>query len=464
MRVSPTFSLICLYLSSLCVTSAERIIHKDVAIVGGGAAGVWAATLLEQMGKSFVVVEKEAHFGGHTETYTIPGTDTTLDYGVQGYSPLVDGSYDVIERFFGAYDVPISYIHRTETSGGTARYFDFRTYQELKNFTYSTDLSSYTTQVDKYPYLNFQVQTPSPIPSDLTLSFGDFVKKYSLQSSVFDIYYQAEGLGDTLSLPAYYVLREMNAAHLLALQPSSPGLLVTTAGDNQEPYIKAQAKFGTDALVGSTVQSAHRNESGVELTVNTPSGPLIVRTPKLLVTIPPTTSNMEPFDLDNSESNLFSKFAYSGWYVALVNITGLPVNASFQNAGTDTLYNLPQLPAVYQITTTKVSGIYLVRYGSAGYMSTNDVRADMVSSVEKIRAAVTPNAGYLAAPDILAFGNHLPYTLHVTSADLAAGFDNQLWGLQGHRSTWYSGATFTGSSSTDVWNATEAIVASMLAV
>lgn len=280
---------------------------------------------------------------------------------------------------------------------------------------------------------------------------------------MFDIYYQAEGLGDTLSLPAYYVLREMNAAHLLALKPSSPGLIVTTAGDNQEPYLKAQAKFGTDALVGSVVQTAHRNSSGAELTIKTPSGPLIIRTPKLLVTIPPTKQNMEPFNLDGSESELFTKFDYSGWFVALVNITGLPVNASFQNAGSDTLYNLPRLPALYQITATKVRGIYLVRYGSPGYMSTGDVQADIVSSVEKIRAAVTPNAGSFAAPIILAFGNHLPYTLRVTSADLAAGFTNQLWGLQGHRSTWYSGATFTGSSSTDVWNATQAIVASMMA-
>ena len=450
-------------LSSVCLSSTEQTIQRDVAIIGGGAAGVWAATLLEQMGKSFVIVEKETQFGGHTETYTVPGTNTTLDYGVQGYSPLVNGSYDVIEQFFGAYDVPISYIHRSETSGGIARFFDFRTYQELKNFTYSTDLSSYTTLVDNYAYLDFQIQTPSPTPSDLTLPFGDFVKKYSLQSSVFNIYYQAEGLGDILSLPAYYVLRELNAAHLLSLSPSSQGFVVTTAGDNQEPYLKAQAKFGTDALVSSVVQSAHRDDNGVDLTVTTPSGLLTVRTPKLLITIPPTTSNMQPFDLDGTESNLFSKFTYSGWFVALVNITGLPVNASFQNAGTDTLYNLPPLPALYQITTTKVNGIYLVRYGSPGYMSPDDVRVDIVSSIEKLRSTVTPDAGSSAAPTILAFGNHMPYTLRVTSADLAAGFPNPLWGLQGHRSTWYSGATFTGSSSTDIWNATAAIVASMLA-
>ena len=258
-------------------------------------------------------------------------------------------------------------------------------------------------------------------------------------------------------------MRELNAAHLLALSPTSPGLVVTADGFNQEPYLRAQVQFGTDALVNSTVQRAQRDGNGVTLTVQTPSGQLTIKAPKLLVAMPPTTANMEPLGLDSTESKLFSKFAWSGWYAGLVNVTGFKPGEGFQNAGRDTLYNLPPLPAPYQISLSKVSDIYLVRYGSPGFMRGDEVQADMVSTVERICAAVVPNAGHLPPVELLAFANHLPFDLHVKASDLAAGFNNRLGGLQGHRSTYYSGATFFGASSTDIWNATKAVVANTLA-
>ncbi|MCJ1420227.1 hypothetical protein MMC32_006584 [Xylographa parallela] len=446
----------------LGVATATQTIEKDVVIIGGGAAGIFAATLLRSKGTSFAVIEKKPQFGGDTMTYTIPGTNKTVDYGVQGYTPLVDGSYSVAEQFFNAYDVPTIFVHRSETSSGTTRYFDFRTIEELTNFTFNTNLSAYTTQANKYPWLGYQTQTPTPIPSDLLLSFGDFVEKYSLQSSIYNIFYNVEGCGDVLSLPAYYVLRELNAAHLLALSPTSPGLVVTTEG-NQEAFLRAQAQFGTDALVNSTVQSAQRDGNGVTLIVKTPSGQQTIKASKLLVAMPPTPMNMAPLALDSTESGIFSKFAWSGWYSGLVSVTGFPPGEGFQNAGLDTLYNLPVLPALYQLSPTNATNIYLVRYGSQATGSDDAVKADILSTVERVRAAVLPNAGNLPPVEMLVFSNDSPFNLHVSAAALAAGVNNQLGGLQGHRSTWYSGAAFFGASSADIWNATQAVVADLLA-
>ena len=48
-------------------------------------------------------------------------------------------------------------------------------------------------------------------------------------------------------------LRELNIAHLIALDPSSKGLIITTAQNNQEAYLRAQAQFGQNAFVVTAV-------------------------------------------------------------------------------------------------------------------------------------------------------------------------------------------------------------------
>lgn len=444
-------------------TATSPTLEREVVIIGGGAAGVYAAMQLRAQGVSFAVVEKNLEFGGQTETYTVPGTNTTINYGVEAYTPLVDGSYTVTEDFFAIYDIPIFYVHESETDTALTRYFDFRTAKEISNFTYDTNLTAYAAQADKYPWLGYQTETPTPIPSDMLLTFSEFIEMYSLQSSVYNIFFNVEGLGDVLSLPAFYVLRELNVAHLLGLQPSSNGFIMTKKQNNQEVYLRAQADFGPDALVNSTLKSARRDGSGIRLLVNTPSGQTTISTSKLFVAMPPIASNMAPFDLDSIEAGLFNKFAWSGYYAALVNVTGLPTENGFQNAALDTQFNLPPLPAVYSMSATEVADIWLVRYGSQGSMSPDEVQVAILSSVSRIREAIVTNAASLAAVEILAFANHQPFNIHVSAEDINNGFYNNLAALQGHRRTWYSGATFFGASSSDIWNATQGVVAAMLA-
>jgi len=61
------------------------VITRDVAVIGGGASGIYAAMNLRALGKSVVVVEKQAELGGHTNTYIDPATGTPVNYGLQAY-------------------------------------------------------------------------------------------------------------------------------------------------------------------------------------------------------------------------------------------------------------------------------------------------------------------------------------------------------------------------------------------
>jgi hypothetical protein len=434
--------------------SATNIIERDVAIIGGGASGVYAALRLREMNRSVVVVEERDSFGGHVSTYTIPGTETHVDYGAQGFG----GDEDAIQRFFGYYDIPLVRVKLSEVGFGNTRYVDFKTSTELANFHPDHNISVLSREVHKYPEIALNTALPNPLPEDLTLSFRDFVTKYGIESTVFSIYFQTEGLGDLMSQSTLYVFKYLNTAYLDGQLPTSPGFFVTERSFNQEVYLRAQADFGANALVSSRVVVAYRNSSGVLLVVRTPNGNKTILAKKLLVTMPPTLTNMAPLGLDGREYGLFSRFQAQGWYVGLVNVTGFTPGDEFVNTAASSQFNLPQLPALYQISPTRVQGIHLVRYGSPSYMQENDVKADIVRTVDRVRRAVVPNAANLPPVQLLAFSSHWPFSLRVSASDIAGGFYTRLDGLQGYRSTWYTGATFSSSTASHVWNFTERLL------
>lgn len=461
MRVSPRFlqGLGSLALSLLAWAPvqgayATNILERDIAIIGGGASGVYAALRLREMNQSFAVVEERDSFGGHVSTYTIPGTETHVDYGAQGFG----GDEDAILRFFGYFNIPLIRVKLSEVGFGNTRYVDFETSTELSDFHPDHNISILSREVHKYPEIALNTVLPSPLPEDLTLPFRDFIVKYGLESTVFSIYFQTEGLGDLLSQPTLYVFKYLNTAYLDGQLPSSPGFFVTERSFNQEVYLLAQAEFGENALVSSRVVYAHRSDNRVVLIVKTPTGNKTIIAKKLLVTMPPTMANMAPLGLDTREYNLFSRFKAQGWYVGLVNATGFVPGDEFVNAAADSQFNLPQLPALYQISPTRVEGIHLVRYGSTGYLNESAVKADIVRAVDRVRRAVVPNAASLPPVELLAFSSHWPFSLRVSAADIADGFYSRLDALQGHKSTWYTGATFSSSTASHVWNFTERLL------
>ena len=70
-----------LFFASIGFTSASKPRKVDVAIIGGGVAGTYAAVQLHDQKRSFVLIEPQDYLGGNTETYTDPSTNTSIDLG-----------------------------------------------------------------------------------------------------------------------------------------------------------------------------------------------------------------------------------------------------------------------------------------------------------------------------------------------------------------------------------------------
>lgn len=428
-----------------------NVITRDVCIIGGGATGTYAAMRLRDMGKTVAVIEREEALGGHTRSYKVPGTNTSVDFGVQGYSDL-----DVVRRFFARFDIPL--VNATR-DWGNIDFVDFRTGQYFPDLRLpNSTFEKYAAELQKYPYLSWTSDIPMPVPEDLAMPFGKFVEKYSLQDIVPRLAIEAQGLSDILRLPTYFIFQAVGLQFLTDLQTN---ILVTARRDNQELYEKARIELGTDALLSSHVVAAQRlpGPMGVKVIAITPDGTRLIKAKKLLVTIPPKMNNMFAFGLDDIESSLFSQFNSKAWYVALVSNTNLPKTTPIMNSNPLGPYNLPSLPGLAMILPTHVEGIHLVKYLSAYPIPDALVKSQIRTSVAEVATPSSEGVKKTAAEiEILAYHAHVPFELTVTSAALKNGFYHKLNAIQGHRSTWYTGGAFLSYHSGSLWNFTEALL------
>ncbi|GAB7350131.1 hypothetical protein MBLNU459_g0804t1 [Dothideomycetes sp. NU459] len=429
--------------------AGSSVITCDVAVIGGGASGTFGAINLQKQGKSVIVIEKEDFLGGHTNTYTDPNTGVVVDYGVQTFwdIPATRDYFDYLNLTTGPYSgITLTGYHA-----------DFQTGKPVTGVHQSTNLTTYEAQLNKYPYLGYGWSLPKPIPSDLLLPFGDFVAKYNLQDVAYSIFMDGEGAAN----PPLLEQLTVNVLKLIddSFFDTNAGASINPTNGNGDIYAKAGARLGKNVLLSSTVSSAQRpsGNGSIELVVQTPSGTKLVRASKLLVSIPPLLDNMQPFDLDSAESDLFSQWTYSNYFVMLVNNTGLPANYHFSNANSSAAtYNIPQLPAPYQITATKITDLFFVWYGSPKDLSQAQVKEDVGNVIERLR--LTVNSTLDLPVQFVEFRSHTPFKLVVSADAIERGFYDQLYGLQGHRNTYYTGAAFLSHDASELFNFTQAVV------
>ena len=460
------FGLLALHwLSSVCAQPStfapdlenDRVITRDVCIIGGGSGGTYAAVRLNQLGKSVVIVEKQSELGGHTNTYEDPETGATYDYGVQIFT---NGT--VVRDYFDALDVPLEDID--VVTEGISNPIDFSSGErvELDSEDPTLGLQRYTEQLVKYPFISVGFDLPDEIPEDLLLPFGEFATKYDLGGAAVRLISQvAQGVGKPLDLLTIYMMKSFNLEIIQSIQTA----FVRSANNNNSAlYRNAEAKFGSDVLLDSQVIAVRRSRGRSDrefnfVFVRTPSGVKIIKARKLVVAFPQTINNFRGFDLDGREKKLFSKFKNSAYYTALLENTNLPEGTAIIAVGADEQFNVPGIPGPNSLTATGIPGLFNLFYTSEESLSNDVVKRAMSEGVLRLQ-----NSGFdTTSPDFVAFEAHNPFQLVVSAKEISKGFYSDLNALQGYRGTFYTGAALSAYNSAVVWEFTEGLLSEIAA-
>ncbi|KAI0903561.1 FAD/NAD(P)-binding domain-containing protein [Ustulina deusta] len=443
---SLTLTLPCFAIGPYDIESyaSKDVIRRDVAVIGGGASGTYVSIELRDLNKTIIVIERSSQLGGNTRTYLDPKTGVPINYALQIYHD------DAITRNFFA---------RLNTSVATTSfnlstspvYADFSTGKLLRNYTIPVIGDDYQRELHKYPYLEDGINLPQPIPADLLLATQDYIKKFNLQDSAPAIFDTPAIPGNLLETLMLYTFNDLNT---LFLNEEAGAAINNADGDNSELYRNALTELSPDVLLNSTVISANRT-GDVKLVVKTPTGNKLVIAKQLVVAMPPVLENMSPFGLNLRERGILSQLSGKPYYSGVVQNTGLPDGHVYKNRATGTAFHVPTLPGAILLNPTDAPGLFYYWFSSETRLSQAEVEGAMRDAIKKLQKL--ESSATTAEPEFVAFDDHYPFHLAVSSEDIKNGFYDAMYALQGYRNTWYISSLFVIGSS-QLWNNTAAML------
>lgn len=445
--------------SAACFKNST-VTDVDVAIIGGGASGVYAAARLLDSNKTVVVLERSDRIGGQTETYYDPTTGTPVNVGVKVFSNTT-----VTTDFLKRFDFPMGSLNVGETLATGTKYVDFATGKLLPNFTagdpaaQALAMQRYAAELAKYPNIKFGYNLGMPVPEDLILPFGKFMEKHNLTGMAQTMFEFNSGYTPLLEIPALYILKYLDTYELQSLQSGS--FVVAANGDSATLYRNA-AKFLGDRVVygvsGMHIQRPSASGGLVTISVgNSTTGPRFIRAKKLIFAAAPTLDNLRSagLDLDTTEASLFGKLSAGVFYSLVVEGTGVAA-ANLRNRHPANPYGFPDQPFIYSvIPLPKTNGLAQVLLGSAAPLTTKQVEARVATDIRRLPASLRGNTTAAATvPKVVSMAAHT-WNVMAPVADIKAGFYDELEGLQGLKDTWYIGAAWATQSSTTIWEGLE---------
>lgn len=438
----------------------EKLVERDVVIVGGGSSGTYAAVRLMDEGVSVVVLEKEARLGGHTVTYTDPETRQPFNLGV-----VIFHDSPIVRNYFGRFRVGLRKVG--DLNGGRPQaYYDFDTgravaFEPVPEQALGAAIQKYAQLIEsKYPYLSLGYDLPDPVPKELLAPYSEFVKANGLQDLVQLVNSIGSNNGNLLERPTLYGIKVFSP---LLVEAFSEGFITAASGDNRDLYRGAQhlLKQKDSVIYKAKIKKVKRSANGVLVWLDTPGQKVLVKAKKLVLAIPPLKKNLEDIGLDltSEEAHLFGKFKAFLYGSSVFEHSGINGSRDLANVGTNTPFHLLTLPGSFtynsligKVATNKISTYYGSLDSNMTEREIKELIKGQLCNLER-EGSIGPGE-----PHFKYIGNHAPYHIHVSANDIRKGFYKNLYALEGEQNTFWTGAAFVDNDSTLIWTWTEAFL------
>ena len=319
----------------------------------------------------------------------------------------------------------------------------------------------------------WNLPTGPNIPEDLLLPIGEFCAKYNV-STALPRMYESTG-GGPASREANF-LDTMTLTFLQSFSPSWMKVFFTNigyyhiVGGNQLLYNKIAELLGNDVLTNTVVLASERTSTGVTLLVSGLQGTKIIKAKKLLLAIPPTRENMIPFATNSEENAIFAKTKYGRYGTAIVSHPSLPKGVELHNMPTTAVADpwspFLDIPHILSFSSYgNDSDLFSIGTSGSPYALFGQLAATGVAQASLTKMAsqgtIPPLNGKLLK--VVEWSDHGPGGFGVTAQDMRNGWMDQMYGLQGKRSTWYTGNAIAIDFSTQLWKMNDEVIKRMIA-
>ena len=403
--------------------------------------------------------------GGHVNTYTDPETGEAFNYGVQSY---ID--YKGSKAFFERFGIPLQ--PNVLFSSNTVN-VDPNTGSLVPNATAAPPLNFSIAALQRYydvivpwndimlpGYWNFP--PGDQIPADLLLPFSDFVTKYNLEDMA-PLLAVISGQDINTPNPTLFVVKNFGT-------PVVEGFLNGTFFDpipfnNSLLYGDAARLLGDDLVLTSTVVEANRSDHGVTLVVEDLQTGMrtLVSAKRLLVASQPSIDNLAVLALDEQERAVFNTWSYGTVYTAVLKTNLIPDNTSVSFVTPANSTSAPK-PYSFSITWNGASGYFWIIFFAEESLSESEAKEIIIAEMRTLYdgGAFPPIGGSTPSSEVVAISNHSSVGWGQSVEQLKTGFVQDLYALQGHKDTWYTGGLWCPDYSSNVWAFTDTVLPKLL--
>jgi hypothetical protein len=436
----------------------------DVAIIGGGSAGIHAAIQLKDANASFLVLEKKDHIGGHAETYINKETGAVNNIGV-----VIFENTDLVRRYFARLKVPTVNANPFFDLSSLPTY-DFKLGIPIPSLDAAAEqqrqqailaaAQAYSENVlNKYEWVDQGYFLPNPVPEELSLPIGDLAAKYNF-TALLPLMAQFSWYGgNQTTVPALYGIKDFGPD---LLNSTFGDFILSGTGNTRSLYDAALAELGYRVVLNTTIISVNRHTSpdGVKLVISLPNSELhhTIVAKKLLVAIPPLLQNVRSFDLSREEQVLFAKFTSLGYFAGVARVPRWD-SRMLVNYGACTPFHQRNIPGSIGFAATATPEEFGFGVGfDTEWATDEDGEAVVRKELATLAAAGAVPADAADTVGFPATSFHKPFNVRVRAADIKDGFYARLMALQGSRNTYWTGAAWAGQNSALVWNFNEGTV------